>query len=638
MISQETINKVFALDIVEVISRHVQLKRTGANYKGFSPFTNERTPSFVVSPQKQIFKCFSSGKGGNLVKFVMEKESLTYPEAIKELCRNFSIDFIEEEVSPEVLQNSQKKESLYLINNVSNSFFKANLSYFQEALNYTYGERMLSKEIIEKFEIGFAPGTKSALTNYLVNNGYNWQLAVECGVVGHLLDKNKLYDKYRNRIMFPIKNISGNICGFGGRTLSQDPSQAKYINSPDSIIYNKSELLYGLFESKKQMIEKNKCLLAEGYVDVIMFHQKDIDYTVAASGTALTTEQVKLIKRFTKNVTVMFDADNAGVAAALRGIDVLLAEDMNVKVLVFPQGQDPDEFARTRTTKEIENYIFENSVDFVMFKLKKLLSNAGDNALLRSEAIESVVASISKIPSKIAQELYLTECSKQANLNLDVLNLSLKKYTVKKVEFSNVLSKSLYFTYVEYKAKIQNVCEKKILQYLLTYPTLELLFDEVLLVPAVVGGKYSYIEKSFKSKKTILEKIKFELDADGITFMNESYLKIYNIIKAIDFKSIDVLKLYVDEELFAIANELRVEEININSNAMSFANTFAQPNNVPDLHVVLQNNVSENLLFYKIIYIEWMIEEETKKAKPDKDFLSSHYELMKRIMHQLNTI
>ena len=638
MISQETINKVFALDIVEVISRHVQLKRTGANYKGFSPFTNERTPSFVVSPQKQIFKCFSSGKGGNLVKFVMEKESLTYPEAIKELCRNFSIDFIEEEVSPEVLQNSQKKESLYLINNVSNSFFKANLSYFQEALNYTYGERMLSQEIIEKFEIGFAPGTKSALTNYLVNNGYNWQLAVECGVVGHLLDKNKLYDKYRNRIMFPIKNIAGNICGFGGRTLSKDPSQAKYINSPDSIIYNKSELLYGLFESKKQMIEKNRCLLAEGYIDVIMFHQKGIDYTVAASGTALTTEQVKLIKRFTRNVTVMFDADNAGVAAALRGIDVLLAEDMNVKVLVFPQGQDPDEFARTRTTKEIENYIFENSIDFVMFKLKKLLSNAGDNALLKSEAIESVVSSISKIPSKIAQELYLTECSKLANLNLDVLNLSLKKYTVKKVEFSNVLSRSLYFTYIEYKAKIQDVCEKKILQYVLTYPTLELLFDEVLLVPAVVGGKYSYIEKSFQSKKTILEKIKFELDTDGITFMNESYLKIYNIIKTIDFKSIDVLKLYIDEELFTIANELRVEEININSNAMSFANTFAQPNDVPDLHVVLQNNVSENLLFYKIIYIEWLIEEETKKVKPDKEFLSSHYELMKRIMHQLNTI
>ena len=462
LILQETIDKVLDVDIVEVIKPYVHLKKAGANYKGLSPFTNERTPSFVVSPTKRMFKCFSSGKGGSSIRFIMEKEMLTYPEAIEFLCKQHNIECLKTEETNEEKLLALRKESMYVVNNVTLSYFKQNLNYFQEVLNYVYGQRQLTQEIVEKFEIGFAPSTISGLTNYLINSGYSWSIAVDTSVLGYIKDKNKLYDRFRNRVMFPIKSVTGNLLGFGGRSLSPDEKNAKYLNSSESIIYNKSAILYGIFESKKAIIEKNQCLLAEGYLDVVMFHQKGVENIVASSGTALTSDQVKLIKKFTKNVVVMFDNDPAGIRAAMKGIDILLQEEMFVKVLILPTGQDPDDFARANTKESIEQYVSECAQDFVVFKLQYLLIQANGNLNLVTEAMESVVESIAKMPDIVRREVYLRECEKHSKINIDMLRTTLKKFIVEEISLNSALPQNYYEQFLASRNFIQEQCEKKI--------------------------------------------------------------------------------------------------------------------------------------------------------------------------------
>lgn len=637
MILQETIDKVFALDIVEVIGKYVDLKRAGSNYKGFSPFTNERSPSFMVSPTKGIFKCFSSSKGGGIATFIMEKEMMNYPEAIRHLCKLYSIEFLETESTNEEKLLAQHKESLFIITKTANEYYKANLNYFQEVLNYVYGERQLTAETIQKFEIGFGPATVSGLTNQLINNGFNWKLAVEASVLGYLPEKNKLYDKFRNRVMFPIKNIAGNIIGFGGRIMVKDDNMAKYVNSSDSIIYNKSEALYGIYEAKKSISEKNQCLLTEGYLDVIMFHQKGVENTVASAGTALTTEQVKLIKRFTKNVVVMFDGDLPGLKAALRGIDVLLPEGMNVKVLILPDGQDPDDFAKARTQEQIENYISENAVDFVLFKLQHLLRMAADNIALRGEAIEDVVSSIAKMPSAIQREIYLSQCANISKINIEMLHTTLKKYTAEQVVFNVAAPQSFYGQFVSSKNFIQKQCERKILQYILAYGSLELTFKEVLLDKAGMIGQQTYKEVNFDAKRTVLDKVIYELENDGIHFLNLTFSYIYDKAKSVDLRDFNSLRNVLSEETFLLANEMRNEELNGNKNVLTATGGIIKPGEVPELHLILQNAIRQNLLFYKTVYIECLIEEESKKDKPNKQNVKHYIDLMIRIKKELNT-
>lgn len=632
MILQETIDKVMALDIVEVISKYVELKRAGSNYKGFSPFSNERSPSFMVSPTKNIFKCFSSGKGGSSASFIMEKESMNYPEAIKHLCKIYSIEYLETESTTEEKELAQRKESLYIITKASNDYYKANLNYFQEVLNYVYGERQLTQATIEKFEIGFAPGVISGLTNHLINNGYNWKLSVEASVLGYLPDKNKLYDKFRGRVMFPIKNISGNIGGFGGRIMVKDDTKPKYINSSDSIIYNKSELLYGMFEAKKAISEKNQCILAEGYLDVVMFHQQGVENIVASSGTALTTEQVKIIKRFTKNVVVMFDSDTAGINAALRGIDILLPEGMNVKVMVLPDGQDPDDFAKVRTKEQIEDYIYENAIDFVLFKLKHLLGIAKDNLNWKSEAIEHVVSSIAKMPSAIQREIYLSQCASISRINIDMLYTTMRKHIVEDISFNVSKPQSFFEQFNSSKEFIQKQCERKILQYILAYGSLELIFKEVLLEKAGMLGQQTYKEIPYDAKRTVINKIMYELESDGIHFMNLTFAYIYDKLKTIDLRDFNSFKSIVDEEIYMMANEMRNEELNGNKTGEMIV-----PGTVPEIHQQLQYSIKKDLLFYKTIYIEWIIEEESKKAIPNKENVKAYIDLIIRIKKELNT-
>jgi len=640
MILQETIDKVFALDIVDVIKPYVHLKKAGSNWKGISCFSNERSPSFIVSPSKRIFKCFSTGKGGSLVKFIMEKEVMNYPEAIRHLCKTFNIECLESEESNEEKILSQKKESMHIINNTVSHYFKQNLNYFQEVLNYVYGHRQLTAETIEKFDIGFAPSTLSGLTNYLINSGFNWQLCVECSVIGYIQATNKLFDKFRNRMMFPIKNVSGNIIGFGGRALAPDHKNAKYLNSADSIVYNKSETLYGIFESKKAIIEKNQCLLSEGYLDVVMFHQKGVENIVSSSGTALTPGHVKLIKKFTKNVVVIFDNDPAGIRATLKGIDVLLAEEMNVKVLILPDGQDPDDFAKPRNKEQIEQYIFDYSQDFVLFKLNHLLLEARGDLNLISAAVENVLESISKMPDIVRREVYLKECARISSISSEMLRITLKKFIIDDQKLNDNIPKNFYEQFLENKNDIQFECEKKILQYILAYGSLELTFKEIMLDVAGTATHQYFKEIKFDARRTVLDKVIFELETDGIHFINITYAHIYERAKMADLRNISSLENYLDSETYLAAIELRNEELMGNKNVFTFGNALNQTQNniVPNLHEFLQNSISENLLFYKIMYIEYLIEEESKKNIPNKENVKDYIDLMIRIKKELNTI
>ena len=638
MILQETIDKVFALDIVDVIKPYVHLKKSGANYKGLSPFTNERTPSFNVSPVKRIFKCFSSGKGGNLVKFIMEKEMLLYPEAIRFICKQHNIECLESEETNEEKLLAQRKESMYIINSFTLGYYKQNLNYFQEVLNYVYGQRQLTQETINKFEIGFAPSTISGLTNYLVNSGYSWNTSVEVGVLGYIADKNKLYDRFRNRVMFPIKGLSGNILGFGGRSLAPDNRNAKYLNSPDSLIYNKSLILYGIFEGKKAIVEKDQCLLSEGYLDVVMFHQKGVENIVASSGTALTSDQVKLIKKFTKNVVVMFDNDAAGIRAAMKGIDILLQEEMLVKVLILPQGQDPDDFAKARTKEEIEKYVLDYAQDFVKFKLNHLLREANGDLNLTTIAVEQVLESIAKMPDVVKREIYLKECSIISKISVDVLRVTLKKYLVEETSISPIVPKNFYEQFLSNRNYIQTECEKKILQYVLAYGSLELTFKEVLLDIAGTATHKFFKERKFDAKRTVLNKVIYELETDNIHFLDMTYNHIYEKAKLVDLRRFNTLEAHLDTDTYLLAIDLRNEELSGNKNVFTFGHTMEANNTIPPLHEYLQNSIKENLLFYKVMYIEYLIEEESKKTIPNKENVKDYIELIIRIKKELNSI
>jgi DNA primase len=638
MILQETIDKVFGLDIVDVIKPYVQLKKSGVNYKGLSPFTSERTPSFTVSPVKRIFKCFSSGKGGNLVKFVMEKEMMEYPEAIRHICKNHNIECLESQETNEEKILAQTKEAMYIVNNVALSYYIQNLNYFQEVLNYVYGQRQLTSDTITKFNIGFAPSTISGLTTYLINSGHNWNIAVQTSVLGYIPEKNKLYDRFRNRVMFPIKNITGNIIGFGGRSLMPDNKNAKYLNSSDSLIYNKSEILYGIFESKKAIIEKDECLLSEGYLDVIMFHQKGVENIVASAGTALTTAQVKLIKRFTKNVIVMFDNDAPGIKAALKGIDILLEQEMYVKVLILPLGQDPDDFAKARTTQQIEQYIFDYSQDFILFKLNHLLAEANGNLNLITAAVENVLETIAKMPDIVRREIYLKECSNISKISIDMLRITLKKFIIEEINLSLALPQNFYEQFLSNKNFIQTQCEKKILQYILAYGSLELTFKEVLLDKAGTATHQYFKEILFDARRTVLNKVVHELETDGIHFLNITYSHIYEKAKLADLKNFNSLENYLDTETYLLAIELRNDELTGNKNVFTFGNSIEPNKIIPNLHEFLQSSIKENLLFYKVMYIEYLIDEESKKKIPNKENVKDYIELIIRIKKELNRI
>lgn len=638
MILKETVEKVKALDIVAIIGDYLQLKRAGANWKGLSPWSGEKTPSLMVSPAKNIFKDFSSGKGGGPIAFIMEKEYLEYPDAIRFLCKKYSIECLETQMTTEEMQHQQHKEALYIINAVAQLFYRTNLTYLPEAYLYATVQRGLDDNIIEKFQIGFGPNNFAALTNKLINEGYNWQLAVESSVLGYLPEKNKLYDRFRNRLMFPIRNITGNVVGFGGRALAVGEKIPKYINSTDSAVYNKSEVLYGIFESKRAIVEKNHCFVAEGYLDVVTWHRVGRENIVATGGTALTIEQVKLIKRFTKNVTIMFDPDTAGRSATMRGIDLFLSEEMNVKVLPLPEKVDPDDFAKLNTPEYIDAYIAANSKDFVMYKLRYLLDLAGDDLSMRSSAITDVVGSISKIPNAIQREVYLKECARITEMNVDSLRQMMKTLIDEQVDFTEVSFENFQNTANYSRMLMREQCERKILQYVLAYGFEELSFKEVFLGKDEFRGEVVVEEEIVVNRRTVLDKVKFELENDGLQFSNVLFSSILEKAKSVDLRQFHLLREHLTVEAFGLAEQLRDEELAMNKT--SFTETNISGNEIvrQELHDALEKSINETLLFYKTIHIEEMIEEQSRAEVIDMELIAGLTELMVKIKRELNFV
>lgn len=423
MISQKTIDKIFStIRVEEIIGEYVQLKRAGSNFKGLSPFHEEKTPSFVVSPSKQIWKDFSSGKGGSAITFLMEIENFTYPEALRHAAKKYGIEIEEDQIeySEEQKKAQTERELLYKIHEVANTFFQEILWENEEgkAIGLSYfKERELHDDIIKKFQLGYSPEQKDAFTKYALEKGYEKEILEKSGISIFPENTPTGVDRFRERVIFPIHSFSGRVLGFGARILKSNVKTAKYLNSPETEIYHKSNVLYGLNQSKQAISRENLCLLVEGYMDVISLHQSGIENVVASSGTALTTEQIKLIKRLTENVTILFDGDAAGIKASFRSIDMLLTEGMNIRVVLFPDGDDPDSFARKNPREFVENFIKNQAKDFIDFKAEILLKEAENDPIKKAEAIRDIVKSVGFVSNALKQEVYLKQVSTKFELS-----------------------------------------------------------------------------------------------------------------------------------------------------------------------------------------------------------------------------
>ena len=413
MIDRPTIERILdAAQIVDVIQEFVSLKKRGVNYLGLCPFHNEKTPSFTVSPSKEIFKCFGCGKVGNSVNFIMEHEHLKYPEALKYLARKYHIEVVEKELSQEELDKQNERESLLVVTAYAARQFAENLFLTEEgtSVGLTYfRERGFRQDTLKKFEVGYSFDKRDAFSKKALEDGYRQDFLVKTGL--SIQHEDRIFDRFSGRVMFPIHSLSGQVLGFGGRILKTDPKSAKYLNSPESEIYHKSRILYGIYQARKTITREDRCYLVEGYTDVMSLHEANIENVVASSGTSLTQEQVRLIKRFTQNITILYDGDAAGIKASIRGIDLVLEEGMNVKIVLLPDNEDPDSYSKKVSNEQFLKFLKENETDFIRFKTQLLLSEANNDPVRRADLIRDVVKSIAVIPEAITRTVYIKECS-----------------------------------------------------------------------------------------------------------------------------------------------------------------------------------------------------------------------------------
>ncbi|NLJ44254.1 MAG: DNA primase [Bacteroidales bacterium] len=413
MIDRQTIERILdAAQIVDVVQEFVPLKKRGVNYLGLCPFHNEKTPSFTVSPSKEIFKCFGCGKVGNSVNFIMEHEHLTYPEALKYLARKYHIEVVEKERSPEEIEKQNERESLLVVTAYAARQFTENLLHSDEGINIGlayFRERGFRQETVKKFELGYSFEQRDAFTKKALEDGYKEDFLVKTGL--SIRHEERIFDRFSGRVMFPIHSLSGQVLGFGGRILKSDARTAKYLNSPESEIYHKSKIVYGIFQARRAIMQEDKCFLVEGYTDVMSLHEVGIENVVASSGTSLTQEQVRLIKRFTPNITILYDGDAAGIKASLRGIDLVLEEGMNVKIVLLPDGEDPDSYSKKVSNSDFTKYIKDHETDFIRFKTQLLLAESNNDPVLKANLIRDVVRSIAVIPETIIRTVYIKECS-----------------------------------------------------------------------------------------------------------------------------------------------------------------------------------------------------------------------------------
>lgn len=532
MISRNTIEKVFEISRVEeVIGDFVHLKKSGSNYKGLSPFVDEKTPSFMVSPVKQIWKDFSSGKGGNVVTFLMEHEHYAYPEAIRYLAKKYQIEIEETEQTDTQKAEADERESMYLVTEFAKNNFHQNLLHTEKgkAIGLSYfKERGFSDETIKKFELGYALDEWSAFTDTALEKKYELSYLEKTGLT--IVNENKKFDRFKGRVIFPIHSMSGRVLGFGGRTLLKDAKVAKYVNSPESEIYHKSKILYGIFQAKQRIAQLDSCYLVEGYTDVISLHQSGIENVVASSGTALTQDQIRLLKRLTENVVVLFDGDAAGIRASLRGIDLILEEGMNVKVVSFPDGEDPDSFTKNKDKEEIADFLENNAQDFIRFKTSILLDEAKNDPIRKASLIRDIVQSISKIPDNIQREVYIQECSHIMDISESVLFSELAQLIKKRQQDQSTQKSALQpvFTPIKLETKIPPkvdqlyILEKKTIEILLLFGNETVDFVDYVMDP----------ENEGKPKKEIYQnkvshEIYTQLQEDEIEFSNEIFKRIY---------------------------------------------------------------------------------------------------------------
>ena len=554
MISKATIDTVFeTARVEEVIGDFVNLKRAGSNFKGLSPFSEERSPSFMVSPAKGIWKDFSSGKGGNSVAFLMEHEQFTYPEAIRYLAKKYNIEIEETEQSDEEKVNTDIRESMYLVSEFAKTYFHNILLNSEEgkAIGYSYfKERGFTNETIRKFGLGYSPETWDAFTKEALGKGYKLEFLESTGLT--IPKGDRPFDRFKGRVMFPIQSMSGRVLGFGGRILTNDKKAAKYLNSPESDIYHKSKVLYGIFQAKQSIAKLNNCYLVEGYTDVIQFNQAGIENVVASSGTALTPDQIRLINRLTKNITVLFDGDAAGLRASIRGIDLILEEGMNVKVCAFPDGEDPDSFAKKTPHDDLVLYLENNSKDFIQFKASLLMNEAKNDPIKKADLIRDMVVSISKIPDRIQREIYIQECSRIMDISEQVLQSTLAQLVQK--DISEVGKKQKQdqkaFEVVKnenpieaQKVDILYRLERKIIEILLLYGNKEEEFEDTFLRTNDEGIIETVTEnKNYK----VYERIYLSLQEDEVELANPLFRDIFN----------DLINYYHHNENFSLEQYL----------------------------------------------------------------------------------
>ena len=648
MISRSTIDRVFeAARVEEVVGEFVQLKKAGSNFKGLSPFTDEKSPSFMVSPVKQIWKDFSTGKGGNAISFLMEHEHYTYPEALKWLAKKYNIEIEEIAQTNQEKEQINERESMFLVSNFAKDFFHSTMLHTNQgkAIGLSYfKERGFRDETIKKFDLGYCLDEWSSFTNAAISKGYQLKYLESTGLT--IVKDDKQFDRFKGRVMFPIHSMSGRILGFGGRILTADKKSAKYLNSPESDIYHKSKILYGIYQAKKEIAKQDNCFLVEGYTDVISFHQSGIENVVASSGTALTPDQIRLISRLTKNITVLFDGDAAGIRASIRGIDLILEQGMNVKVVQFSDGEDPDSFAKSHSDSELKEFLDTAAQDFINFKVSLLLEDTQNDPVKKAGLIRDIVTSISKIPDAIQREVYVQECSQIMEISERILFSELaqliaktnteesKKYQEEKKTFEIVKRQDIQLKEVDQL----EILEKEIIKLLLLYGNEEVDFiDDITHFDE--NGREIKTQKTYKNE--VSAEIYLHLHDDEIEFTNPIFKEIYNeIIYQINQSEaleIDKLINHSNTNISSSVTSILMDEEKYQLSQWERKNIF-----VTGAKEVLTKAVTDSIYNIRRILIDKLLKEKAIKekeySKEEIEEIMNYNSLRIRLSEKLNRV
>ena len=633
MIDKATIDKIMdAANIVDVVSEFVALRKAGVNYKGLCPFHDEKTPSFMVSPSKGYCHCFSCGKGGNAVGFIMEHEQMTYPEALRWLAKKYNIEIHDRELSAEERREANDRESMFIVNEWAMKYFQDNLNNHVEgrAIGMQYfRQRGFRDDTINKFMLGYALQEKDALAKAARAKGFNEQYLIDTGLC-YRKDNGQLQDRYYGRVIFPVHNVTGRIVAFGGRILSNDKKLAKYVNSPESLIYHKSNELYGIYLAKQAISKNDRCYLVEGYIDVTSMHQHGVENVVASSGTSLTTGQIRLIRRFTPNITVLYDGDPAGIHASIRGIDMLLSEGMNVKVLLLPDGDDPDSFARKHPAQEFRDYIEEHQTDFIAFKTNLLLKGVTD-PIKRSEAINSIVHSVAVIQDPIKRATYIADCAHRLGMNENTLIGTMNNFIregqeqLRKEQQREERRQDTTATTVS-SPQAQEVQQATKIEYMLVQ--LVVRYGETIIYKDVEtedGGKINL---------SVAQYISYDLGADNLTFHDERYNRILQ--EAVEhndnsgFKAESYFTHHPDVSINPLATEMAIDRFQLSKSLQ-----------VKHDEETLRNQVEHLVLDFRKEYVQQrlsILKQQIALSANDMERMRQLMEEYKEIQSMRNTI